>query len=82
MTPTFGQVIRTARINIGYSQRELAALVEIDFTYLSKLESDSTEYPRVCSSATSALPGLRPGGTNVPNGSLTRTLPRFSQAKL
>ncbi|PSB25570.1 helix-turn-helix domain-containing protein [Chlorogloea sp. CCALA 695] len=42
---TFGQVIRTARISIGYSQRELAALVEIDFTYLSKLESDSTEYP-------------------------------------
>ena len=26
-------------------QRELAALVEIDFTYLSKLESDRTEYP-------------------------------------
>ncbi len=45
MTPTFGQVIRTARNSIGYSQREIAALVEIDFTYLSKLESDSTEYP-------------------------------------
>ena len=45
MTLTFGQVIRTARVSIGYSQRELAALVEIDFTYLSKLESDSTEYP-------------------------------------
>lgn len=45
MTPTFGQVIRTARVNIGYTQRELALLVEIDFTYLSKLESDSTEYP-------------------------------------
>ena len=45
MTPTFGQVIRTARTSIGYTQRELARLVEIDFTYLSKLESDSTEYP-------------------------------------
>ena len=45
MTLTFGQVIRTARVNIGYSQRELASLVEIDFTYLSKLESDNTEYP-------------------------------------
>ena len=45
MTPTFGQVIRTARINIDYTQRELAALVEMDFTYLSKLESDNTEYP-------------------------------------
>jgi len=30
MTPTFGQVIRTARINIDYTQRELAALVEMD----------------------------------------------------
>ncbi len=45
MIPTFGQVIRTARTSIGYSQRELASLVEADFTYLSKLESDSTEYP-------------------------------------
>lgn len=45
MTQTFGQVIRTARVSIGYSQRELAKLVEIDFTYLSKLESDRSEYP-------------------------------------
>ena len=45
MTLTFGQAIRIARTSIGYSQRELAKLVEIDFTYLSKLESDSTEYP-------------------------------------
>ena len=45
MTLTFGQAIRTARISIGYSQRELAALVELDFTYLSKLESDRSEYP-------------------------------------
>lgn len=45
MSPTFGQVIRTARIDKGYSQRELARLVEIDFTYLSKLESDGTQYP-------------------------------------
>lgn len=44
-TPTFGQVIRTARVSIGYSQRELASLVEIDFTYLSKLESDRSSYP-------------------------------------
>ncbi len=42
---TFGHVIRQARMNIGYSQRKLATLVEVDFTYLSKLESDSTEYP-------------------------------------
>ena len=45
MTPTFGQVIRTARASIGYSQRELARLVEINFTYLSKLESDHFLYP-------------------------------------
>ena len=45
MTVTFGQVIRTTRVSMGYSQRELALLIEIDFTYLSKLESDSTEYP-------------------------------------
>ncbi len=45
MTTAFGQVIRTARTSIGYTQRELAAMAEIDFTYLSKLESDSTEYP-------------------------------------
>lgn len=44
MTPSFGQVIRTARIGKGYSQRELAMLIEVDFTYLSKLESDRTEY--------------------------------------
>ena len=45
MTQTFGQVIRTARTSMGYSQRELAALVEVDFTYLSKLESDCSNYP-------------------------------------
>ena len=45
MTPTFGQAIRTARTSIGYSQRKLAALVEVDFTYLSKLESDRSDYP-------------------------------------
>ena len=45
MTLTFGQAIRTARASIGYSQRELARLVEIDFTYLSKLESNRSDYP-------------------------------------
>ena len=61
MTPTFGQVIRTARTSIGYSQRELARLVEMDFTYLSKLESDSTEYPpkEYVMSAIGALLGFR-----------------------
>ena len=45
MTPSFGQVVRQARKDKGYSQRELAILIEVDFTYLSKLESDRTEYP-------------------------------------
>lgn len=45
MSLTFGQVIRTARSDKGYSQRQLALLVEIDFTYLSKLESDRSDYP-------------------------------------
>lgn len=45
MTPTFGQAIRTARVSIGYTQRELAALAEIDFTYLLKLEGDRADYP-------------------------------------
>lgn len=41
MEQTFGQVIRQARISKGYNQRDLVMLVEVDFTYLSKLESDS-----------------------------------------
>ena len=36
MEKTFGEVIRTARKNKQYSQRELAKLIELDFTYLSK----------------------------------------------
>ncbi len=45
MLTTFGQIIRHSRTVKGYSQRKLARLVEVDFTYLSKLESDRTEYP-------------------------------------
>lgn len=43
--PTFGQIIHQARTDNRYSQRELASRVEIDFTYLSKLESDLSDYP-------------------------------------
>jgi len=42
---SFGQVIRQARKDKGYSQRELAKLVELDFTYLSKLENERADYP-------------------------------------
>jgi transcriptional regulator with XRE-family HTH domain len=41
---SFGQLIRQARKDKGYSQRELAKLLELDFTYLSKLENDRAEY--------------------------------------
>lgn len=44
MGQTFGKLIRQARKDKGYSQRELAKLVELDFTYLSKLENDRAEY--------------------------------------
>lgn len=42
---TFGQLIRDARKDKGYSQRELAVLVKLDFTYLSKLENNCANYP-------------------------------------
>jgi len=42
---SFGQLIRQARKDKGYSQRELAKLVELDFTYVSKLENNRAEYP-------------------------------------
>ncbi|WP_017715963.1 helix-turn-helix domain-containing protein [Kamptonema formosum] len=45
MSETFGKEILTARKAKGYSQRELAKLVELDFTYLSKLENDRADYP-------------------------------------
>jgi HTH-type transcriptional regulator, competence development regulator len=40
----FGDLIRQARKDKGYSQRELAKLLELDFTYLSKLENDRADY--------------------------------------
>jgi transcriptional regulator with XRE-family HTH domain len=42
---SFGQLIRQARKDKGYSQRELAKLLGLDFTYLSKLENDRADYP-------------------------------------
>jgi HTH-type transcriptional regulator, competence development regulator len=40
----FGSKIRQARKSKGYSQRDLAKLVGLDFTYLSKLENDRADY--------------------------------------
>lgn len=41
---TFGKVIRQSRKDKGFSQRELAHRIDVDFTYLSKLENDRSEY--------------------------------------
>lgn len=45
MDQAFGQIIRKARKDKGYSQRELAKLLGLDFTYLSKLENNRADYP-------------------------------------
>nr|WP_199318515.1 helix-turn-helix transcriptional regulator [Leptolyngbya sp. FACHB-541] len=42
---TFGKRLREARRSKGFSQRDLAGLVEVDYTYLSKLENDRADYP-------------------------------------
>ncbi|NES81434.1 MAG: helix-turn-helix transcriptional regulator [Moorea sp. SIO2B7] len=44
MDQTFGKLIRQARKDKGYSQRELAKLIGQDFTYLSKLENHRVDY--------------------------------------
>lgn len=42
---TLGDVIWNARRKKGISQRELADLLNLDFTYVSKIENDNSEYP-------------------------------------
>lgn len=42
---TLGNIIKNARKAKNYSQRELAKLSGIDYTYLSKIENDKTDYP-------------------------------------
>lgn len=44
MSDDFGKLIRQARKDRGYSQRELAKLLQLDFTYLSKLENNRADY--------------------------------------
>ena len=44
MVKSFGKLIKTARKDKGYSQRELAKHLGVDFTYLSKLENDRADY--------------------------------------
>jgi transcriptional regulator with XRE-family HTH domain len=45
MNQSFGQLILEARKSKGYSQRHLAELVHLSFTYLSKLENDRADTP-------------------------------------
>lgn len=42
---TFGERVRELRLQKGLAQRDLAELVEIDFTYLSKIENDRVSPP-------------------------------------
>lgn len=44
MSQQFGKLIRQARKDKGYSQRDLAKLIGLDFTYLSKLENNRADY--------------------------------------
>ena len=44
MTETFGQRIRELRKSRGMTQRELAEVAGVDFTYLSKIENDRLEH--------------------------------------
>lgn len=42
---TFGQQIRNRRLQKHLAQRDLAQIVDIDFTYLSKIENDKVPPP-------------------------------------
>jgi transcriptional regulator with XRE-family HTH domain len=44
-TETFGQRIKRRRRELGLTQRQVAEMLQIDFTYLSKLENDRGEPP-------------------------------------
>jgi transcriptional regulator with XRE-family HTH domain len=43
--PTFGETVRDARRAKGMTQRKLAEVLHIDFTYLSKVENDRGDPP-------------------------------------
>lgn len=45
MTKTFGEVLREKRRASGLSQRKLAELVQVDFSYVSKLENNRLPPP-------------------------------------
>jgi transcriptional regulator with XRE-family HTH domain len=41
---SFGELVKKARKDKGYSQKELAKILGVDFTYLSKLENHRADY--------------------------------------
>ena len=45
MNVTFGGHFRRLRKDSGYTQRELAELLKVSFTYLSKIENGHLDYP-------------------------------------
>jgi transcriptional regulator with XRE-family HTH domain len=45
MKPTFGQVLREARLAKGITLRKFAAMVGISSTYLSQVEQDNVDPP-------------------------------------
>ncbi len=45
MNQTFGELLRSIRRSKGLSQRELADRIEVDFSYISKLENDRIPPP-------------------------------------
>lgn len=45
MTETFGSLLREIRRTAGVSQRDLANKVNLDFSYISKLENDRIPPP-------------------------------------
>ncbi len=55
METTFGEIIRQARPMKGFSQKELAEEIGIDFTSLSRMESNTANYPP--KESTRASPG-------------------------
>lgn len=65
---TFGQILRELRRSKGVSQRELAGIVGVDFSYISKVENDRLPPPaadtivRICE-ALGILPDRLLAGT-------------------
>jgi len=42
---TLGETIKNARKSKGFTQKKLAEKVDVDLTYISKIENDKANYP-------------------------------------